>query len=142
MRFLAKSVDWFGASHCQRPDGRHDPVLWFVAAVLLNATPAWTGELVRVAWLEMPHASTPLQFPQCHHQRSGTPGKVELECRITADRHVTACSVILKQPADCSYGRTALGLVAGFRSRPRTLDGRGVVAGMRVHIPMSFQISD
>jgi hypothetical protein len=61
---------------------------------------------------------------------------------LTADGHLTGCFVVSARPSNCSYGKAALSLVRGFQAKMRTIDGRRIVAGMRVRIPMKFQEVD
>jgi TonB family protein len=96
------------------------------------------SEIVRVKWLRPPSPKTFPSTPPCHGDRTFTPGAAELECKLTADGHVSSCFVVSELPADCAYGQAALSLVRSFQAKA-TLDGGRIRAGMRVRIPMKFQ---
>ena len=99
------------------------------------------GDIVKVEWLHSPLPKTSPDTPPCHGDRVFTPGAAEVECKLTADGHVSSCFVVSEQPADCAYGRAALRLAKNLRARA-TLDGRRIKAGMRVRVPFKFQMTE
>ena len=101
-----------------------------------------SGEIVKVKWRRAPMPKGAGDFPHCHDDRFFTPGAAEVECRLTTDGHVAGCFVVSEQPWDCAYGKAALNLVKGFQASRRIADGRPIVAGMRVRIPVKFKMAD
>jgi len=80
----------------------------------------------------------PAEILRAHPELAkGPPGRVSVECIVTVDGRLDACSVIEETPAGHGYGRAALDIVSHYKMKPQTLDGepRG---GVRMRMGFSF----
>jgi protein TonB len=119
---------------------------WPLSAFADSETlPAGQGPAPHVAtiaspnWLELPTAGQlDAGYPRGALRR-GVSGRAVMNCVVTEEGTLSACSVISEDPPDMGFGEAVLALSDKFRMAPTLPDGRSV-AGARVTIPMLFTV--
>jgi TonB family protein len=67
------------------------------------------------------------------------PGRVELNCAVTAGGDVEGCRAVAETPHFLGFAEAAISLGPKFKMRPLTIDG-APVGGARVNIPIRFSL--
>lgn len=90
-------------------------------------------------WAERPGgADFARAYPEAAMKRN-LEGKASINCTVTAEGALTNCFVSDEDPVGEGFGEAVLKLAAGFRMKPKTLDGVAIEGGV-VRIPITFRL--
>lgn len=87
-------------------------------------------------WLKKPTAESLMAVWPRQGLERGLGGSVRLNCAVTVQGALRACSVILETPPGLGFGAAALALTPQFLMKPATKGGRPVESA--VNIPINF----
>jgi protein TonB len=110
-----------------------------LAAGAVWATDTAPPATIKPVWILQPSQKDLLRAYPRDALNHGSPGRVVIGCRVTADGTLTACAVEQQKPAKYDFGEAGLKLASHFRMETRDADGRPT-AGAAVRLPIEFKL--
>jgi len=90
-------------------------------------------------WLRKPTGEDVARYYPDRAQRMNVEGRATINCTVTAQGTLSACTISDEEPNDQGFGEAAMKMSRLFKMRPQTKDGSPVSGGV-VRIPIVFRL--
>ncbi|MDG2523311.1 TonB family protein [Caulobacter segnis] len=102
------------------------------------AAPAEPQLITAPDWISRPSGSDLATLYPAAAKAKGEAGKGMIECRITAEGTLNACTVVKEEPLEAGFGPATVALADKFRMAPLSKDGVAT-AGGKIRIPVLWR---
>ena len=93
-------------------------------------------------WLRLPTGNDVVHYYPEQARLKSIGGRAVISCKVSADLHVEACTVISEDPPGFGFGDAAIKLSKLFIMKPNGRDGTPAVIGASVTLPIRFEVPE